>query len=482
MNQESIDYFSKRVKELIDGIDKGDFSKDIIPDKYRWEHLLGLLLLKDSLDGGEDLFIQLYRKAIDSAKNYIRKKASSGQSIKVVFQSYSAAEWPAEEVYKRYQQTKGIETLVFVSPLMGRGKETAINSYSQTYDYFVQTGHRVYGGLDVETCKIKSWDDFGEAPDVLYQLSTWFTSLPEAQWFSRLPMRCLMAYIPYSLYLANNADGSYAVNSVYNKEIINLMWRVYCDTRFNLEGYKKYQLLKGENVRFSGYTKMDYFLDDKEMDAKEISNLWKIPVGNEEGKIKKIIIAPHYSVGNREIILYSTFKKNAWFWLYLAEKYKDKVSFVFKPHPNLRYVAVEEGLFKDYEEYDSYLQRWNDLPNAKVVQESSYLEYFVTSDAMIMDSISFLGEYLYVGKPLLFLTREEQRFLELGEKVVNAYYRVPGDDYSGIIDFIDDVVLSGNDFMKANREEVFDQEYNYVKQNGICASDFICKELLELIK
>ena len=43
---------------------------------------------------------------------------------------------------------------------------------------------------------------------------------------------------------------------------------------------------------------------------------------------------------------------------------------------------------------------WNALPNAKVVEEESYLDIFATSDGMIMDSASFIGEYLYVNKPL----------------------------------------------------------------------------------
>ena len=40
-----------------------------------------------------------------------------------------------------------------------------------------------------------------------------------------------------------------------------------------------------------------------------------------------------------------------------------------------------------------------------------YLAYFASSDAMILDSVSFMAEYLYVHKPALFLTREGERFI-----------------------------------------------------------------------
>ena len=154
---------------------------------------------------------------------------------------------------------------------------------------------------------------------------------------------------------------------------------------------------------------------------------------------------------------------------------------MFKPHPNLRSSAVKYGLFKSYEEYDKYLEKWDDLPNAKVVQDSGYLEYFCTSDAMIMDSVSFLVEYLYLRKPLLFLTRPEQMFLDIGNRVLDSYYKVPGEDYKGIEDFLQKVVISGEDDMKEQREKIFDEEFDYKKENGVLASDYICNDLFELL-
>ena len=481
MNEISTAYYSNRVEELLDGIDNGDFGLDIIPDKYKWDHLLGLLLLKDSLDGAEDLFIRLYDIAVNSAQKYLKKKAESGETINVVFQSYSAAQWPSEGVYRRFEQTSNVSAKILVSPLVDRNKESGIDSYKKSLSWYKENGYSVLEGMNSDTLEMYEWDKLGGYPDVLYQLSSWFTSLPCSQWFSKLPLRCLVAYIPYSLYLANNNDGSYAIQAVYNKEIVNVMWRVYCDSKHNLDGYKKYQLLHGKNVRYSGYAKMDYFYSDDLLDEEGIRNIWKIPEDKKSDEIKKIIIAPHYSVSDEGTLLFSTFKKNAWFWLYLAEKYRNKVSFIFKPHPNLRWASVECKLFKNYEEYDEYIARWNRLSNGKAVQEASYLDIFKTSDALIMDSISFMGEYLYSGKPVLFLTRPEQCFMDIGKRILDSFYKVPGDNYSEIEEFIQNVVINENDSMKTQREKVFKQEFDYVNTNGITASDYICKEVFELI-
>ena len=55
-----------------------------------------------------------------------------------------------------------------------------------------------------------------------------------------------------------------------------------------------------------------------------------------------------------------------------------------------------------------YLQAWNDLPNAQVYTGAYYQALFATSDGMIQDSGSFIVEYQYVDKPMIFLTRDTQ--------------------------------------------------------------------------
>ena len=481
MDQKLLDYASELVMELIDGIDLGDFEQEIIPDKYRWEHLLGLFILRDTLDGGEELYKQLYDRAIKSAINYIKQKKERGEQIQVAFQTYSAAQWPAEQVYRKLEVVPELDVRVVVSPLVDRDEESSVNSYKQTLEWFKSGNYNISEGLNLSSYEISGWSNLGGYPDVLYQLSSWFLELPKVQQFTQLPLRTLIAYIPYSMYLANNSDGSYALRGVYNKESVNMMWRVYCDSNYNLERYKQYGLLQGKNVRYSGYAKMDYFYQAHPFNHYELEELWSIPKGVDVAKIKKVIIAPHFTVTNSDALCYSTFQKNMWFWKYLIQKFENEVSFIFKPHPNLRWRSVQAGLFKSYKEYDDYIDWWNNRPNGKVVQDSSYLEYFATSDAMIMDSVSFLGEYLYVNKPLLFLTRPEQVMMDIGKRVLDSYYKTPGDDYWGIEQFIRKVVLTEEDTMVSQREKIFSEEYDYYSMNGQTAADYICNDLMDTL-
>ena len=102
----------------------------------------------------------------------------------------------------------------------------------------------------------------------------------------------------------------------------------------------------------------------------------------------------------------------------------------------------------------------------------------MSSDAMICDSVSFLAEYQFTGKPLLLLTRPEQVFNTFGEMVQTVLYKCPGEDTAGIESFLLNVVIDENDFMKVVRGKFFRDNLDYYhRNNGLTASEQIFNEL-----
>ena len=172
----------------------------------------------------------------------------------------------------------------------------------------------------------------------------------------------------------------------------------------------------------------------------------------------------------------STFQWNYKF-MYDFAKAHPEISWVVKPHPNLFFSAVQEGLFSSLEDFKEYLQKWDDLPNAQVYMGAYYQGVFATSDGMIHDSSSFVAEYQYVDKPMIYLTRDTQKFYELGEKIVKASYTVDGKNLKAIAAMIQRVFIDGDDFKAQERKEVFDKHLNYLKDNGMLASEFIYKKI-----
>lgn len=474
--------YAKNIEELFQGIDAGDFNQaGEIPDRYTWLHLYSLLRLSDELDDGQELYRQIYEAAIAHGQSCVKRKAQDGEKVRVVFLAISAAEWPAEKVYRLLVADERTACEIVVAPLMDRDVESRRDTYIKTRDYFLENGFAVREIYDAERDKCLDWSDIGGVPDILIHLTPWFQSLPQVCWILSFPLRCVHLYIPYATYVEDSVDRKYTINCVYNSPFVNMVWRAYADSEKNMEGYRKYGLLEGKNIVSSGYAKMDAFYEKRNYSREEIGRLWKIPEGREADEMKRVIIAPHHAILGYAGIRFATFPRNAFFLLYLAKKYQDQVSFIYKPHPNLRLRAVEAGVFESYEAYDEYVREWEALPNARVVNESSYMEIFETSDAMIMDCCSFIAEYLYVDKPLLFLRREGQVFNGLGEELMKAYDTAWGSDYCAIEAFLQNTVIGGMDEKKPIREAVWGEHLDYVSRNHCMASEVIYRDICSLL-
>lgn len=475
--------YANKVDELLSGIDAGDFNQvGEIPDRYIYLHLYSLIELADELDQGKELYRQIFDMVMAHGSCCIRRKVQNGEKIRVAFLAISAAEWPAGDVYRLLAADERVEAYIVIAPLTDRDAESRKDTYVQTKDFFLKNGYAVREIYDVEKDVCLEWADIGGTPDILIHLTAWFQSLPDVCWMLSFPLRCVQMYLPYGIYVADSVDKTYAVNCVYNCDFVNLMWRVYVDSEKNREGYRSYGLLEGENTVFSGYAKMDFLYEKRKYSEAEIRSLWKIPEGRDVSEMKRVIIAPHHSIQGYAGILFSTFPKNAFFLLYLAKKYQDQISFIYKPHPNLRLRAVEAGIFESYEAYDAYVREWDSLPNARVVNEASYLEIFETSDGMVMDSASFIAEYLYVNKPLLFLRREGQAFTGLGEALMRAYDTVWGGDYCAMEEFLQNTIIDGRDEKKPLREEIWKENLDYVSRNHCTASEFIYRNICGLLQ
>jgi len=468
------------VEELFDGIDSGVFSDSSrIPDKYTYKHLIALFYLADYVEGGKSLYREIFNFSINYGRHKLKEKLSKGEKIRIVFMAISAAEWPAQKLFEKLAKLDWVEISVLVCPLQNRSKENMEYTYEATCRFFDKYGYQVKKAYDNENKRVITWEENGGIPDIIVHLSSWYNAVPKEYWLDNIPLCCLNCYIPYGIFVVDSQDGNYLKHFVYNKEFMNLMWKIYTDSEQSLRGFQQYQLLKGENVRYFGYSKMDYFYQLPFVEEEEVRQIWKISKEIDCRQVKKVIIAPHHSIKKSAGLLFATFAQNMYFWIYLVKKYEGKIHFVYKPHPNLRARAVEAGLFENEKEYDNYIDLWNSLPNAKVVEEDDYLDIFATSDGMIMDSCSFIAEYTYTQKPMLFLTRNGQAFSPLGLRILEGYYQVPGNAYWEIEKYLQEVVLEGKDKLAPIRQKIWSEEMDYLRIYGQLANDSIYEDILD---
>lgn len=174
-------------------------------------------------------------------------------------------------------------------------------------------------------------------------------------------------------------------------------------------------------------------------------------VGNSK---KTILIAPHHSaiktvdsgfnIGN--------FFKYKDFFKTLPSRYPD-IYWIFRPHPHLKVRLIKEAGWTA-EQWDEYIAEFTSTSNAVYESGGAYYDSFARSDAMIQDCSSFLPEYYYTGKPQCYLLAseemEQQQFDDFGRSLVDHTYRAYSE--SDITSFIEDVVLTGGDYMRDERE------------------------------
>lgn len=440
------------------------YEENKINEEFLKNHTYNALAVIKEKKGEIGLFQEISKKIFEQDIEIIKRK----KKIKITFLLKDSTEWSCKDLYRKFNTDDRFVLNIVVIPFQVGTSRTIYDTYDNTIKYFEENNYNVTGIYDECQRRYKSWKEMG-LPDIIFHLNPHYKAFLESGNICNIPLSVLNIYIPYGIMTYGNVEHQ------FNQLSHHLYWKIFCESLLHKQMAKKYSDIGDTNVIYSGYVKMDSFW---KMDEEENLQLWKIQENIKKSDVKKIIYAPHYSIKNG-FAGFGNFDKNyLWMYQYAKENQKN-TSWIFRPHPMLRSETVTQGLFKSENEYDDYLKLWNDLPNAKVVENGTYDDVFKTSDAMILDSVSFMSEYLYVHKPILFLSRDRQTFNDFGEKLLKVLYTVDGEDTLGIEEFMQNVVFDGNDVMKVQRDEFFEEYLDYKKINGKSASEFIYDNILE---
>ena len=405
-----------------------------------YEHLA---YLSDMLS--KDDYNDLAEHVFEISAEKIRHK----DKIKVGFCFNYSAGWSGDDLYNLFARDEHFESAIF---FRSKGNRiTQKEEFGRDLERFKSHGLNVV--------KV-NYDSDIPAQDVLIQLSPYYQYDPYAFRLVNLKVMTLLVYIPYGYHVLTRT------NFWTDWSFFRVLWKMFSTSKPELEHIQKTVKVGMPRGIYSGYPKMDIFFGK---DANFHFN-WKMT----RADAKKIIYAPHHAI--EEGVRISTFQWNHQF-MYEFAKAHPEISWVFKPHPNLFPALVRNKIFPSVAACEEYYQKWNDLPNAQVYTGAYYQKIFATSDGMIHDCASFIAEYQYVDKPMIYLTRDTQKFNELGNEILKVSYTVDGKDLDGIAAMIQRVFIEGDDYKAAERREVFDKYLNYPKDNGMLASEFIYKSI-----
>jgi len=366
-----------------------------------------------------------HRKALE----IVRKK----KNIKVAFFLTHESVWKYEVLYDLMLHHPKIEPILFVCPVVDYGEENMLIQMDKTFKTFKKKGYDVIKTYNSETGK---YLDIKKtfSPDIIFYTNP-YEGLQDYRFYIKQFSKKLTCYVPYAVMTTN-------YDSFYNLNFHNLVWKIFSETPIHKEIAVQKQINKAQNNIVTGYPGFDQLLINKTPN----NGVWK----NKNPTLKKIIWAPHHLMN--ELNEVSNFLEYHDFFLELADNYRDKIQIAFKPHPLLR-IKLEKDVNWGKEKTDIYYNKWLGLENGQF-ENSEYLDLFLTSDALIHDCGSFMSEYLIVGKPSLFMIRNESIMKEwsrYGEKALAVHYQ--SRNKKELIDFVENVVLKENDWMKEERND-----------------------------
>lgn len=428
--------------------------KKILPH-FAWS---SLILLKGKI---KSLSFSFKIKTLHLNHSAALKKVSQKKKIKVIFFLIHDSVWKYEGIYRLMEKDNRFDPLVVVCPYIIGGESNMLREMDQAYQSFKHEGYNVIKTLkeNGEWLNVKKeiW------PDLVCFTNPWILTRPEYLITNFLDT--LTCYVPYGF------KNSYLYWAHFKMPTQNLVWKFFLET----EIHKKLSIMhspnKGANAVVTGYPGMDIFLEKEHKPVDQ----WKI----KDKKVKRVIWAPHHTLpGMGANLDYSTFLIYAELMLQTADKYKNEIQIAFKPHPVLRQNLSKNGVWGK-EKTDQFYQKWAELPNG-LIQEGGYIDLFKTSDGMIHDSSSFVIEYLYTGKPVMFLIHDDSisdRFNEIGKMALSNLYQ--GRSLHDIEYFLNEVIINGNDRMHDDRNLFFN---SIVKPpNNITASENIFNYLRNVI-
>lgn len=393
-------------------------------------------------------YYTFYKSFLRNNDNLARIKGK--KKYKVAFFVIHASVWKCEYVYRIMEKNPLFEPIIVVCPAVNFGRENMIEVMEECYERF-KNGYNCIKTYDQEK---DTFLDIRESisPDIIFYTNPYRGLIHENYFIDKFP-DILTCYVPY--YWSESAEYGFC----HNQELHNLVWKIFSETETHKKFAQKYAYNKGINVEVTGYPGIDRLIDEKY----SYKDVWKIKNRN----IKRIIWAPHHTFADDEVIKYSCFLYIYDCMMSLAEKYKNKVQFAFKPHPLLK---VKLYKYWGKEKTDRYYKYWEESENTMFCNRD-YTDLFLSSDAIIHDCGSFIAEYLYTGKPGLYTLKNEDtllQFNDLGKECLDVYYIA--NDKEDIEKFIINII-EGNDELKDKRNTFI--ETKLLPENKKLASDNI---------
>lgn len=367
-------------------------------------------------------------KKLLKAQTRIIKKLRQKQCLRVLFLVSENSKWKAQSLYELMEKSDRFEPVIALTQLTGvhNGEDITRDELDFNFNFFKDKGMKV-----IKTYENNQYLDLNAFnADIVFYQQPW--DISPMQSYDKVYKNSLLCYIPYH-------SPNYGIKKLETDMIFfKYLYRYYVVNNEYKNIYSSWSSLT--NLSDVGHTMLDQFLENQDR--------------NNKAKEQYVIYAPHYSITTdktKNPVNYSTFLENGELILEYAKKHPE-IKWVFKPHPQLKYFLLK---IWNKEEVDRYYNEWKKI--AKCCYDSSYIDLFFDSKALITDCASFLTEYFCTKKPIIHLISENCQMQPVApfKKIINTFYKAHNNDE--LMAAIDRVVLQNDDYKKEERLKALDE-------------------------
>lgn len=374
------------------------------------------------------------------AKKFKERKV---KHFRVGFIVSEISKWKCQSLYKLMENDKHFDPVIIVVPLKEKNPDICKNKIAETRNYFVSKGLKTVVAWNFETQEASPLDQYNL--DLVFYQQPW--DIHKNHSIEKVSKKSLTYYVPYYVPNYGNLDFDCMIfhHLLFRYYVFNSTWK-----NLYLEKMKGHEA----NLCPVGHPMLDYYLENPKVEDK-----------------RYVIYAPHFSI-QQDSIGYGTFDWSGKVILDFALTHPE-LNWIFKPHPKLKRVLVEEHLMTE-NEVEEYWNNWRKV--GTVYEGGEYLPYFNDSKCLITDCGSFLVEYFYTGNPVIHLVsnRAEPPVPALKE-IIDNYYSIESKE--SLISQMDSLILKGLDPLSQQRK----QKLYQLGSNKQSSAEMILQDIKETL-
>lgn len=365
-------------------------------------------------------------KELPKIQAKIIKRLRGKKQLKVLFLVSENSKWKAQSLYDEMEKSDRFEPVIGLTQLtiVHNKQDVTRDELDFNYNFFINKGMNV-----IKTYQNNQYLDLNTFDaDIVFYQQPW--GISPMQIYNHTYKKSLLCYIPY--HSPNYGSKKLDTSMLFFK----YLYRYYIVNEDYKDIFYKWSNLS--NLKAVGHTMLDQFLENQDR--------------NDKAKEKYVIYAPHYSIETvKNEVNYSTFLQNGKLILEYAKEHLE-INWVFKPHPQLKYFLLK--VF-DAKEVEWYYNEWEKI--AKCCYDSSYIDLFFDSKALITDCGSFLTEYFCTKKPIIHLISNNCQTHPVPpfKKIIDTFYKVYDNDE--LISALDRVILQNDDYKKEERLKALEE-------------------------